>query len=251
MHGKSSSQTSECSHECRILELEDAAAQPCAARRHLAARLRALIERAQSPRCDSACPRTYARAPSCCSRPGRGLEAANRYARLKGEQAIAMSRAPPRWRRDARKTHIKHAAARRAACLRNGVAGTTRSKPQLQGSSASSRAQQRRRDEWGTLPPLRSCSSAWYPQDFFEEAELLWHQRLPLSRLSNASSPTSSKPAGRARSGAEGSARSGKRLLERSRHAAPSLRGLRHVNRRNIIVQSLTHTRVLKGEAVK
>ena len=53
-------------------------------------------------------------------------------------------------------------------------------------SSASSRLLQRRQDEWGNAAPLRSCSSAWYPQDISEEAELLRYQRrrsLPLSAL--------------------------------------------------------------------
>ena len=60
--------------------------------------------------------------------------------------------------------------------------------------------------------------------------------------------PLPPKPAGRARSGVEVSALSGQRLLDGSRHAALTLRGLRHANRRDIIAQSHTHPRVLKWE---
>ena len=60
-----------------------------------------------------------------------GLEAPNSSARVEGcSKRLRCRELPPRCRRDARKTHIKRAAARRAARLRNGVAGTTRSKPQ-------------------------------------------------------------------------------------------------------------------------
>ena len=58
-----------------------------------------------------------------------------------------------------------------------------------------------------------------------------------------ASAPTSTKTS---RSGSRGRRRlsaEGQRFLERSRHAAPPLRGLRHVNRRDLLLRRVTHSR--------